>query len=333
MPPEPAGKDACPTAPAFVSLSVYRFHPSARVPYRPPMHWQKISLIGVGLLGGSLGLALRRRKFATKVVGYVRREAGVQECLQAGAVDHATTHLAEAVTDADLVVFCTPLAQMRALAERLLPAVKRGAVVTDVGSVKASVVQDLEALFAGAGARFVGSHPMAGGEKMGVGAARADLFENTLCLVTPTAASHAKSVSQIEELWQSVGSRPLRMSPEMHDELVSRSSHLPHVVAAELANYVLSPIHPKQQAQLCAAGFRDTTRIAAGSPEMWRDIALANRKNLARVLGVFIEDLQEFQLALENGDAKTIEEFFANARQRRENWAAAGTATAGTSPE
>ena len=297
------------------------------------MHWQKISLIGVGLLGGSLGLALRRRKLATKVVGYVRREAGVTECLQAGAVDHATTHLAEAVTDADLIVFCTPLAQMRAVAERLLPAVKRGAVVTDVGSVKASVVQDLEALFAGVGARFVGSHPMAGGEKMGVGAARADLFENTVCLVTPTPASHAKSVTQIEELWQSVGSRPLRMSPEMHDELVSRSSHLPHVVAAELANYVLSPIHPKQQAQLCAAGFRDTTRIAAGSPEMWRDIALANHKNLARVLGVFIEDLQEFQLALENGDAKTIEEFFANARQRREAWAANGASAAAASPE
>ena len=110
------------------------------------------------------------------------------------------------------------------------------------------------------------------------------------------------------------------MTAEEHDELAGRSSHLPHVVAAELANYVLSPAHPKEQAMLCANGFRDTTRIASGSPEMWRDIALANRRNLARVLGVFIEDMQEFKLALENADRKTIEEFFEKARQRRDAW-------------
>ena len=112
----------------------------------------------------------------------------------------------------------------------------------------------------------------------------------------------------------------MKMNPELHDEFVSRSSHLPHVVAAELANYVLSPAHPKEQAQLCANGFRDTTRIASGSPEMWRDIALANRKNLARVLGVFIEDLQEFRLALEKEDIKAIDEFFQMAKQRRDQW-------------
>ena len=319
--------------PARSAPPFYRFQTRAPFPYVPRVHWQKISLIGVGLLGGSLGLAIRRRKLAGRVVGYVRRAAGVAECEQAGAVDKATTNLAEAVADAGLIVFCTPLAQMRALAEQMLPGVKRGTIITDVGSVKGSVVEDLETLFAGAGARFVGSHPMAGGEKMGVGAARADLFENAVCLVTPTSASKAEAVAQVEGLWQAVGARPLRMSPEMHDELVSRSSHLPHVVAAELANYVLSPIHPKQQAELCAAGFRDTTRVASGSPEMWRDIALANGKNLARVLGVFIEDLQEFQLALENGDAKIIEEFFASARQRRDAWAANGASQAGESPE
>lgn len=117
----------------------------------------------------------------------------------------------------------------------------------------------------------------------------------------------------------------MRLTPELHDEFISRSSHLPHVVAAELANYVLSPVHPKEQAILCANGFRDTTRIASGSPEMWRDIALANRKNLARVLGVFIEDLQEFRLALEKEDLKAIEEFFQDAKQRRDQWTAQST--------
>jgi prephenate dehydrogenase len=120
------------------------------------------------------------------------------------------------------------------------------------------------------------------------------------------------------------------MTPELHDDLVSRSSHLPHVVAAELANYVLSPAHPKEQALVCANGFRDTTRIASGSAEMWRDIALANRKNLGRVLGVFIEDLQEFQLSLEREDVKAIEEFFAKAKQRRDQWRAHSPTT---SPE
>jgi prephenate dehydrogenase len=153
-----------------------------------------------------------------------------------------------------------------------------------------------------------------------VSSARADLFQNAICLVTPGAGCSAEDVSKVENFWKSLGGLPIRMTPETHDDLVSRSSHLPHVVAAELANYVLSPVHPKEQGRVCANGFRDTTRIASGSPEMWRDIALANRKNLGRVLGVFIEDLQEFQLALERQDVQAIDEFFAKAKQRRDNW-------------
>jgi len=284
------------------------------------MHWQKITLVGVGLLGGSLGLAVRQRRLAGEVVGYVRRAASITECQKLGVVDKADTDLWRAVEKADLVIFCTPLAQMRELVEKMLPALQRGALVTDVGSVKASVVQELEPLIASAGAQFIGSHPMAGAERMGPAAARADLFVNAICAVTPTANSKPASVEKIEELWRDVGALPVRLNPELHDDLVSRSSHLPHVVAAELANYVLSPVHPKEQAMLCANGFRDTTRIASGSPEMWRDISLANRKNLARVLGVFIEDLQEFQLALENADVKAIEEFFAKGKERRDAW-------------
>ncbi len=295
----------------------------------PP--WEKIALVGVGLLGGSLGLAVRERRLASRVVGYVRRQASVLECEQAGAVDSATTDLLNAVEHADLIVLCTPLAQMAEVTAKMLPVLRPGCIVTDVGSVKASVVIELEPLITGAGAYFIGSHPMAGAEKMGVVAARTNLFEGAICAVTPTSKSPPKLVARIEELWKSVGGRPLRLSPELHDDLVSRSSHLPHVVAAELANYVLSPVHPKEQGMLCATGFRDTTRIASGSTEMWRDISLANRKNLARVLGVFIEDLQEFQIALENKDEKVIEEFFAKAKERRDAWCA--QAMAMTSPE
>lgn len=284
------------------------------------VHWQKITLVGVGLLGGSLGLAVRQRGLASRVAGYVRRQASVAECLEVGAVDEAGTDLARAVEGADLIVIGTPIAQMTELAGEFRAALKKGAVVTDVGSVKGPVVAALEPLLTGVGAHFVGSHPMAGAEKMGVRSARADLFDGAICVVTPTSGTDLVMVDRVEALWRGVGGTPLRLSPELHDDLVSRSSHLPHVVAAELANYVLSPAHPKEQAKLCATGFRDTTRIASGSPEMWRDICLANRKNLARVLGVFIEDLQELQLALEKQDTKAITEFFEQAKTRRDGW-------------
>ncbi len=284
------------------------------------MHWQKITLVGVGLLGGSLGQAVRRRGLAGRVAGYVRRAESIRECLDAGAVDEGFTELEPAAAGADLIVLSTPIAQMAGLVSRLQAGLKPGALITDVGSVKASVVAALEPLVHGTGASFVGSHPMAGAERMGVKAARPDLFENAICVVTPTPQSPPPLVQKLEEFWRSVGGRPMRLSPELHDDLVSRSSHLPHVVAAELANYVLSPVHPREQSILCATGFRDTTRVASGSPEMWRDICLANRRNLARVLGVFIEDLQEFQLALENADSRAIAEFFEQGKARRDAW-------------
>jgi prephenate dehydrogenase len=288
------------------------------------MHWRKATLVGVGLLGGSLGMALRRLGIVQEVHGYVRRPASVPECIRLGAVDRATIDLAAAARDADLIVLCTPLGQMRELVERMRPHLKAGALMTDVGSVKGPVVHDLEPLLFKHGARFVGSHPMAGGEKTGVEAARSDLFNGAVCVVTPTARTDPDALQQIEQLWKQLGSRLLRLTPELHDEFVSRSSHLPHIVAAELSNYVLSPAYPREQGRLCANGFRDTTRIASGSPEMWRDIVLSNRKHLARALGVFIEDLREFQLAVENGDEKVIHEFFETAKQRRDQWRADG---------
>jgi prephenate dehydrogenase len=286
------------------------------------MQLEKIALIGPGLLGGSLGLAIRQRKVAGKVHAFVRRPESISECQRLGVANLATQNMREAVDRADLVILCTPLSQMKNLAMQMRPYLKPGAVVTDVGSVKTSVTQELEPLFREFHVSFVGSHPMAGSEKTGLTAARVDLFNNAICLVTPTPQSPVDAVCAVQNFWKAIGGWPVRMTPEMHDDLVSRSSHLPHVVAAELANYVLSPAHPKEQALVCASGFRDTTRIAASSPEMWRDVAMANRKNLSRVLGVFIEDLQEFQLALEREDVQAVEEFFSKAKQRREKWRA-----------
>jgi prephenate dehydrogenase len=286
------------------------------------VRFRKITIVGVGLLGGSLGLAFKRRKLACEVAGFVRRAASLKDCEKAGAVDFATTDLPAAVWNADLVILCTPLSQMRPLVEQMLPALKRGVIVTDVGSAKASVVRELESLIAGSGGYFIGSHPIAGSEKAGVGAARADLFENAVCVVTPTKKSNAAAVRKVEQFWKAVGSRVLRLTPELHDVLVSRSSHLPHLVAAALASHVLNPAHPKPQALLCASGFRDATRVASGSPEMWRDIALANRQNLAQSLNVFIAVLQKFRRLVKKGDTKTITKFFKTAKQRRDRWCA-----------
>jgi prephenate dehydrogenase len=300
------------------------------------VHFRKITIIGVGLLGGSLGLAVRRRKLARLTAGFVRRTASLKDCERAVAVDFATTDLLAAVWDADLVILCTPLSQMRSRVREMLPALKRGAIVTDVGSVKASVVRELESLVAKAGAHFVGSHPMAGAEKTGVSSARADLFVNTVCVMTPTKKTNQAALKKTGQFWRAVGSRVLELKPEVHDVLVSRSSHLPHVIAATLASHVLHPAQPKHQAALCANGFRDTTRIASGSPEMWRDIILANRENLRVVLDDFVRELQKVQALLRvqrvrallrAADARKLEEFLATAKHRRDNWCAHSAAT------
>jgi prephenate dehydrogenase len=286
----------------------------------PAVPFRKIALVGVGLLGGSLALAIRERRLAPSVQGYVRRESSIAECEQAGLSGFATRDLQGAVRDAELVILCTPLAQMKPLVQQMLPALAPGVIVSDVGSVKASVVADLETIISDAGGHFVGAHPMAGAEKMGVRAARPDLFRNAVCVLTPTDASHRDSVQRLEEFWRNLGTRLIKLSPQLHDELVARCSHLPHVLAAGLANLVLDPAHPKEQVMLCANGFRDTTRIASGSPEMWRDIVAANAGQLGAALGTFIAELQRLQRAVESRDLGAMEQFFNSAKQRRDGW-------------
>src|SRR6266581_1528788 len=165
------------------------------------MHWRKITLVGVGLLGGSLGQAIRQRRLAGQVAGYVRRAASIAECKHFGAADQVSSDLAAAVTDSDLVILCTPIAQMGELSRQMLPVLKPGTLITDVGSVKGSVVQELEPLFRSVGADFIGSHPMAGAEKMGVSAAHPDLFVKAVCIITPTADSSPDSLLRLEEFW------------------------------------------------------------------------------------------------------------------------------------
>jgi prephenate dehydrogenase len=284
------------------------------------VRWRKAAILGIGLLGGSLGLALRQRKLADEVAGFARREETARDARAAGACDSAGTCLEAVLRDADLVVFCTPLSQMAALGESLSGWLAPGALVTDVGSVKQGVVGVLERLVSGAGGQFVGSHPMAGGERSGVGAARPDLFQGAVSIVTPTEQSAPEAVTRVSRLWESVGARALLMTPERHDHIVSRTSHLPHLAAAALARCVLGQGRPAEQGELCASGFRDTTRVASGSPTMWRDIALENRAEILAALDEFEQSLEDLRRALELEDGNAVERFLREAKERRDAW-------------
>ena len=243
-------------------------------------------------------------------------------CRAAGAVDEASTDLPAAAADADLVVLCTPIGQMSALLASARTALQPGAIVTDVGSVKGVVVAEAEPLCRKAAARFIGSHPMAGSEKTGVSAARARLFEGAVCVVTPTRQSDPAALVQVEALWRALGMQVIRLAPEAHDLLVAYASHLPQAIAASLAGLVLDPASPPEQARLCAGGFRDGTRIASGSPEMWRDILMANRRPVTQALDAFLGRLRSLRQAVRAGDAETITAFLQTAKERRDAWTA-----------
>lgn len=284
------------------------------------MQFRKITVVGVGLLGGSIGLGIRARQLSPVVFGAVRRHESVAECLRLGVVTDASTDVAKAVIDADLVILCAPLGQLPDLFDQAAPYLARAAIVTDVGSAKGDLVQVLESKAQPRGIRFVGSHPMAGSEKAGCAASRADLFSGAICAVTPTARSDAGAVEIVADFWRALGSRVLLMAPDAHDEMVARTSHAPHVAAAGLAAMALDPAGPPEQSLLCASGFRDATRIAGGPPAMWRDIALSNRRWLSPALGALVAELESFREWLDKGDGARIEQYFAEAKRRRDAW-------------
>lgn len=284
------------------------------------MNFEQITLVGVGLLGGSLGLAVKRRGLARRVVGLVRRAESIDECRSLGVVDNAFLDAPAAVKGSDLIVHCAPISQMRALTDAFLPGLEPGAIVTDVGSEKSSVVRELESPIAHAGGRFVGSHPMAGGELTGVGNANADLFENATVVITPTLNSDPVAVEKLTEFWEALGAKILKTAPESHDILVARSSHLPHIAAAALASTVLAPDQPSELGDVCGPGFRDATRIASGSPAMWRDIAIENRENITRSLDELIRQLKSIKGSLGANDVAAVEAFFETAKERRDRW-------------
>lgn len=255
---------------------------------------KKVAILGPGLLGGSIALALRERGGAHIAV-WARRTEAVAEVRATGCADLASTELEPVVAGADVIILTLPVGALPEVAAETTRYVSPETLVTDVGSVKAPVVAALEPIFEGR-ARFVGSHPMAGSERTGMTAARADLFSGAVCIVTPTAATDSSAVLETGAFWKSLGGMVKELSPEAHDEAIAWISHLPHLLAAALVNTVAA--RNADALALCGPGFRDTTRVASGPPEMWTEILAENRAAVRTSLEELIEKLREIATLL-----------------------------------
>jgi prephenate dehydrogenase len=277
--------------------------------------WNQVTIIGVGLIGGSLGLALKKRGLARRVIGVGHRQASLDQAQACGAADHTTLDAPGGVRESDLVVLATPIGMFREMVERVRPALAPGATVIDVGSTKARVVATLEPLMP-PGRSFVGCHPIAGSEQRGVTAARADLFMGAVCIITPTERTSPAAAARVEETWRALGMTVHAMSPDMHDRVLAQVSHLPHVVAAALVR-VTDALHEPY----VGPGWSDTTRVASGDAALWRDILMSNADEVASALDGFQGILQAFSQALRQGDAAGIEALLAESKTRRDRLA------------
>jgi prephenate dehydrogenase len=260
------------------------------------MNFGTVAILGPGLIGGSLALALAERGLAKRLMIYARSPRALDAIRTAGVEAELTGNPSEAVRDADVVILCVPIEAMAALVQEFRDSLKPGALVTDVGSVKGSVDRAVAPLLDGR-ALWIGSHPMAGSEQGGFAAARADLFEGAAVIVTPTKHSPVHAKQRAHDFWSALGGRIFTLNPDQHDHLVAEISHLPHLVAAALVNQASAGAR-----DLAGSGFRDTTRVASGSPELWAEILLANRDAVAGSLSNLIAMLTHLQEIFADAD-------------------------------
>lgn len=280
----------------------------------------KIVIFGVGLIGGSFALALRRAGLAREVVGFGRSRATLEEALRLGIVDHIGENEALEVADADLVLLATPVAQMGEILARIAPHLGAQTLVTDGGSTKGDVVAAARAGLGGKLAQFIPAHPIAGAEHSGPAAARAELYQGKKVVLTPLPENNAESVARVRRAWEACGAVVSELTPQQHDEVFAAVSHLPHLLSFALVHDLAQRPNRDLLLSFAASGFRDFTRIAASSPEMWRDISLANRDALLREVKQYADELYVLYRALENNDADKLEEIFAEAQKVRSNW-------------
>jgi prephenate dehydrogenase len=283
-----------------------------------PLLFRQLTICGVGLIGGSLALTARKHRMVERIVGLGRTQANLDIAIARGLIDSATRDPAEAARGADLVMLATPVMTFPATLAAMVPHLPPDATVTDVGSVKGWVVQKLEPLLK-SGMSFVGVHPVAGKQTTGAAAAEEGLFVNHRVIVTPSARSNGQTVEKIEALWRATGAQVERMPPQSHDAILAFASHLPQIVASTLACTLAEEmVDGRWAAEFGAGGLRDTTRIAASSPEMWRDICLTNRDAITNALKLYRQWFDGLERAIAGGEQAALEGLFARGKAMRE---------------
>ena len=284
------------------------------------MSVQRLAVIGLGLIGGSFARAVRKAGAVSEVIGYDADPARVAAAVELGVATHAADSLEAAVRDADVVLLSVPVLQTREVLSQLASYLREDAILTDVGSTKVSVEQDVAAVFGALPARFVGGHPVAGNEKSGVEASFAELFQGRRCILTPHAHQDPAALATVRALWESAGSVVCEMSAEHHDEVLAATSHLPHVLAFALVDFLNTLDSRKEIFAYAAGGFRDFTRIASSSPKMWHDITRANRSAVLGALDGYLGELQKLRDAITEDDGPVILDNYTRARDARERY-------------
>ena len=285
--------------------------------------FKKVVIFGVGLIGGSFALALRRAGQAAHIVGVGRSPASLERARELGIIDAIATDAAAAVTGADLILVAAPVAQTEAILASIKPHLEARAIVTDAGSTKSDVVAAARKALGERIAQFVPAHPIAGREKHGPEAALAELYEGKKVVITALPENSEADVETVAAAWRACGAIIHRLSPQEHDAVFASVSHLPHVLAFALVDDIAAKPHAETLFQYAASGFRDFTRIAASSPEMWRDITLANRDALLTEVDAYLVQLQGIRAMIADSDGAGLEKIYANAQHARQQWAAA----------
>ncbi len=278
----------------------------------------RLAIIGVGLIGGSLALALKETGAVGEVIGCGRGKPNLEKAIELGVIDKYVREPLEAVKDADVIFLATPVKTLKTVTQQCLPGLKPGAIITDGGSVKGDVVRAIEPLLP-EGVHFVPGHPIAGTENSGAEAAFPSLYQGKRCILTPTENTDPQALELIEQMWRTVGSNVVRMPLEKHDKILAAISHLPHMVAYSLVNAVGSYDHYEENIlEYSAGGFRDFTRIASSDPTMWRDIAETNREALLEMMEQFESSFVELKADIAEGNGEKLFEFFLRSKQLRD---------------
>ena len=280
---------------------------------------ERLAIIGVGMIGASLALALKQAHAVNHVVGCGRNQLNLQKGVDLGVIDSYTASIAEAASSADVVVLATPLGAMKQVFEQIVDIISEYTVITDTGSAKGSVIKIAQTVLGDKISQFVPGHPIAGAEKSGVEAGLADLYQNRRVIITPLESTDPEAIAKIESMWQACGASIEYLGVEHHDKVLAATSHLPHMLAYGLVNYLSSLNDHDEIFKYAAGGFRDFTRIASSDPVMWRDVCISNGEALLTLIEGYKNELDQVSVAIRDGDQERLLELFGKAKSERDS--------------